>query len=934
MTSYSGSSSGIAVANAQDVQPKARGLTIEECLKMISTETDTEFDWDETDPTIAEIATNLWDDANSFEWKKAYLAEQTDDNEKYPYLLCHIGKDSTTGNNLSGYRRQLALAQAVNYVEGDSNDKLYFRPLYNKPEYLCVYGQLHATTALNITGDEFIVQPIVPSLKYMKGSVDGMEEMMEEYNEDKKNKAQQTNEDNEYHPSLDIVLCPGVGLSDNAAAEATATADSNTASWEDIPEEIASEITQQLVPQTITVDDLINNNDTITKIPISETYYLTSQSYIDTASELGQEYTDRSTKWRSAIQDYQESGICNEMYTQRLRWKISPASVDNAQYQSSILNVEYYNTTGNTTYDTGCFLTLSLGIVANPSVCSLEMKQKVEVQNKVIQWLTQSEIEDERPFFDAGLNGEGQVVTVSDTGVDRDHCYFVDKENTPSSWSVNLNARKLAQYVDFVDQRDYEYGHGTHVAGTIAGKRIDANGMADGIAPSAKLAVADIGDMNGGLALPLDRSLLNVGRPYSKIHSASWGSELNFYTTQSHNFDQYMYDNDDMLIVVAAGNSGYGDAKHTVGSPATAKNIISVGAHHNTGKSTPKHGLGPSYIADFSSRGPTSDGRMKPDMLAPGKAVLSAGAKPNEVGECDPDKVPGANGKSAGVLSLQGTSMATPVVAGTAAIIRQYFEQGYYPTGVKEERNVVENPSGALVKAVLMNGAQFMRGVDNGVDGVTEIKPYDFNQGFGRLALQYSVYIPGKTDVQLSAWDRQVVYDQESQSYGITIDKSAGCTHEDLSVTLVWTEPGSSPGCLSCVLNDLDLTVEYGGKTFYPNNLGRPDRENNAERVIISGVNNGAEVTITVTGSNLMQQYQLYSLVATGCFGGVANQNFASECSAFECDDSQDKRMATILMAIFIPLGVLLLCCAVGWGRRKAGQRANDNYDDGQQDQY
>lgn len=51
-------------------------------------------------------------------------------------------------------------------------------------------------------------------------------------------------------------------------------------------------------------------------------------------------------------------------------------------------------------------------------------------------------------------------------------------------------------------------------------------------------------------------------------------------------------------------------------------------------------------------------------------------------------------------------------------------------------QNVVENPSGALVKAVLMNGAQFMRGVDNGVDGVTEIKPYDFNQGFGRLALQ------------------------------------------------------------------------------------------------------------------------------------------------------------------------------------------------------
>eukprot|EP01083_Nonionella_stella_P222556 794033_1 len=93
--------------------------------------------------------------------------------------------------------------------------------------------------------------------------------------------------------------------------------------------------------------------------------------------------------------------------------------------------------------------------------------------------------------------------------------------------------------------------------------------------------------------------------------------------------------------------------------------------------------------------------------MAPGKAVLSAGALPGVVGECDPGKVPDANGRSDGVLSLQGTSMATPVVSGTAAIIRQYFEQGYYPTGVEGDNDAV-NPTGGLVKAVLMNGAQFL----------------------------------------------------------------------------------------------------------------------------------------------------------------------------------------------------------------------------------
>lgn len=209
--------------------------------------------------------------------------------------------------------------------------------------------------------------------------------------------------------------------------------------------------------------------------------------------------------------------------------------------------------------------------------------------------------------------------------------------------------------------------------------------MADGVAPGAKIAFADIGNGNGDLSLPLDSKLLATGRPDAKIHSASWGGKQPSYTTQTRNFDQYMYDNDDFLIVIAAGNDGHGDAPQTVGSPATGKNIIAVGAHHNTASSTPKHGLGPSYIADFSSRGPTADGRMKPDIMAPGKAVLSAGALPNQVGECDPNKNPGANGRSDGVVSMQGTSMATPVVSGTAAIIRQYFEQGYYPTGVKDE---------------------------------------------------------------------------------------------------------------------------------------------------------------------------------------------------------------------------------------------------------
>lgn len=480
----------------------------------------------------------------------------------------------------------------------------------------------------------------------------------------------------------------------------------------------------------------------------------------------------------------------------------------------------------------------------------------------------------------------------------------------------------LTQYRSYVDSADYEYGHGTHVCGTIAGKRIDGPGMADGVAPGAKIAFMDIGDSAGQLQLPIDSNILATGSPEAKIHSASWGGPSNAYTSQSRNFDQHMFDNDEFLIVVAAGNSGHGDKPGSVGTPATAKNVIAVGAHHNTGKSTPKRGLGPSYIADFSSRGPTMDGRTKPDILAPGKAVMSAGALPSVAGECDPGKAPGPNGKGGGVLSLQGTSMATPVVSATAAIIRQYFQEGYYPSGVKDSANAYVNPTGTLIKAVLMNGAQWLRGVDNGGAGVTDIKQYDNNQNFGRLSLQHAVYLPGKTEVEISVFDRMVVEDQASRQEVITIDKSNGCAYDRLAVTLVWTEPGSPPYCNNCVINDLDLLVEMSdGRTYYPNGKQGPDRTNNAERVIVEGVEDGDKAYITVRAHNLVRSYQQYSLVATGCFGGVANQNFADECSVFECDNSQDKRLAIILMAVFIPLGVLLLCgCGLLIKRRKDRQ--------------
>ena len=91
-------------------------------------------------------------------------------------------------------------------------------------------------------------------------------------------------------------------------------------------------------------------------------------------------------------------------------------------------------------------------------------------------------------------------------------------------------------------------------------------------------------------------------------------------------------------------------------SPAIAKNAVAVGA------------LDASYVkvAQFSSRGPTPDGRLKPDLVAPGSSLVSA-----------------ADGEACGTVTMSGTSMATPIVTAAAALVRQYFREGFFPSGAK-----------------------------------------------------------------------------------------------------------------------------------------------------------------------------------------------------------------------------------------------------------
>jgi len=469
-------------------------------------------------------------------------------------------------------------------------------------------------------------------------------------------------------------------------------------------------------------------------------------------------------------------------------------------------------------------------------------------------------------IWNRGVFGESQVIAVLDTGIDADSCYFRDPggllppANIDGATAVDPSLRKVIA-VDFLldaedpgNPLDWDTeGHGTSVAGSAAGSRVDAptsESVGNGLAPLAQLvmqdggyAVDDCADLPA-LGCPLVDFIPFLDQAYeqgARIHNNSWGDRENLFPHNTYSpacadVDAFTWEHKDFLCVFAAGNDG--NSPGVVSSPSVAKNALSVGGTGN--------GSNADTIVAFSSRGPASDGRIKPDLVAPASVSTAQGDGDVTTANC-------------GLRSTLGTSFSSPLTAGAAALVRDYLAQGFYPGGVPDPANAIEHPSAALVKAILIDSC-----VD--VTSASDIPADD--QGWGRVRLDRALLFSGDVS-HLLLTDAPAGFSSELDP-PLAIPLSVGDS-APLKVTLVWSDYPALPGADIHLVNDLDLRVEgpggpYLGNAFaggYSVTGGSPDRRNNVEQVWIGDPTPG-QYEILIQPHLIVEGPQDFAVVVTG----------------------------------------------------------------------
>ncbi len=577
----------------------------------------------------------------------------------------------------------------------------------------------------------------------------------------------------------------------------------------------------------------------------------------------------------------------------------------------------------------------------------IEQAEKPKIENdngvKIIQAGPNST---DTPLFRNGLTGAGQILGIADSGLDADHAQFrlsadasaqtlsyattttalvngalpfqvtnannkiltyyllgigslIDNTNNPNGGkTLDPNEQIGSTYRNAVAYDDSNGYHGTHVVSVALGRDYAADGTGavpgianrtrdDGAAPDARLVFQDVGHPAGQLSgLNVSQALI-MQQAYStgvRVHSQSWGAGTNpTYNTQAADDDEAMWRLRDFSIFFSAGNSGSSSATIT----KDTKNGILVA---RTG--TPTNASDPESLVSSSSHGPARDGRIKPDIAAPGyvraanefTGIPSSFSYQTTTTANDAAVNPSAPNNNRDFSGIGGTSFSSPLAAGGAILVRQYFADGYYPTGARTTGNSF-NPSNALIKAIVLNSGRNMTGnytADNAPAAEKAPLP-NSGQGWGRMTLDDPLYFPGdRRELKILAdiWNGATANDASRPAPNPAI--TTGQTHtyqltnvstvEPLRLSLVWVDPKGAVGASVALINDLNLEITDPTGKIYRGNVNFAsaysqvagstafDNRNPLEAVYIQYPNPGT-YTVKVIGA---------SVPGNGQFGVVA----------------------------------------------------------------
>jgi subtilisin family serine protease len=491
-----------------------------------------------------------------------------------------------------------------------------------------------------------------------------------------------------------------------------------------------------------------------------------------------------------------------------------------------------------------------------------------------------------------GLSGEGEIIAVCDTGLDTGdpatiHPDFADRVVAIKSYPLTADLDTYVKNPRADDgPSDLDSGHGSHVAGSVLGNGTVSASLKNGplirgLAYRARLVFQAVEQQtqwksakdqkeNGRYGLwGIPNNLRTLFQfAYSKgarIHSNSWGGgDPGAYDEQCRQLDRFVWDHKDFCVVVAAGNDGTdkdSDGKinpTSITSPATAKNCITVGASENDRREFKAETYGswwpddfpvgpfkndamankPTQVAAFSSRGPTSDQRTKPDVVAPGTFILSTRSTqlaPNNFAWA-------AFPPSKSYFHMGGTSMATPLTAGALALIREYLRT----------KQKIAHPTSALLKAALIAGAQRLaRYAPTG-------SVCDNHQGFGRVDLDRVLAPTAPSSAKFLDFKPGLT---TGAAHSLTIEVQSAAV--PLKIVLAYSDfPGPA------LVNNLNLiaTAPNGDKFVGNQREGTSpaiDTKNNVEVIQLASPAVGTW-RIQIVGSNVPHGPQDFALVLLG----------------------------------------------------------------------